>query len=264
MDAGAATRTTGRFVVTYLPATLLLVGLVVGWEVYVRVADTRPFILPPPSRIWDAFVRTRETLAGHTWSTLTEALIGIGIGTFVGVVLAAMIASLALIRRVLYPLLIVSQTIPMIVLAPLLVIWFGLGMTPKIVVVALITFFPVVVSTSDALLNADRDLIAMVRSMGANRLQVLRTVLIPSAIPALFAGLKISAAYAVGAAVVAEWVGSDSGIGVYINRSTRSFQTDQIFVAVAVIALLSMALFAAVHMLNRIVAPWMYAQEDNK
>lgn len=264
MEAGAKVRNAGRFAITYVPATLLLVLLIVGWEVYVRVADTRPFILPPPSRIWDAFIRTRETLAGHTWSTLTEALIGIGIGTFVGVVLAAMIASLALIRRVLYPLLIVSQTIPMIVLAPLLVIWFGLGMTPKIVVVALITFFPVVVSTSDALLNADRDLIAMVRSMGANRLQVLRTVLIPSAIPALFAGLKISAAYAVGAAVVAEWVGSDSGIGVYINRSTRSFQTDQIFVAVAVIALLSMALFAAVHVLNRLLAPWMYVQEDNK
>ncbi|MDZ7726734.1 MAG: ABC transporter permease [Dehalococcoidia bacterium] len=243
---------------------MLLLSLIVAWEVIVRAMDVRPYIMPAPSRIWDAFLRTRGTLPDHTWTTLQEAIVGIVIGAAIGVVIASLLASVPLVRRVLYPPLIVSQVIPMIVLAPLLVIWFGLGMTPKVVVVALITVFPVVISTADALLSADQDLIALVRSMGANRLQVLWHVLIPSAIPAFFAGLKIAATYAIAGAVIAEWVGASQGLGIYINRSTAAFQTDQVFVAVVIIAALSMALFAVVQILSRLAAPWMYLREGNR
>lgn len=251
-----------RATVAYLPAASLLVLLVVAWEISVRAMDIRPYILPPPSGVWDAFLRTRDVLPEHVWTTLQEALYGITLGAVVGAVLATIIASIALVRRVLYPLLIVSQTIPLIVLAPLLVIWFGFGMTPKVVLVALFAFFPVVVNTSDALLRGDRELIALVRSMGATRFQLLRHVLFPSAIPAFFAGLKISAAYAIAGAVIAEYVAASSGLGIYIKRSASAFRTDQIFVAIVLIALMSMALFATVHILSRFAAPWMHIRDD--
>ncbi|MEJ5222802.1 MAG: ABC transporter permease subunit, partial [Tepidiforma sp.] len=135
-------------------------------------------------------------------------------------------------------LLVVSQTIPMVVLAPLLIVWFGFGMTPKVVVVALWGFFPVAVATADGLMHADREMVGLVRSMGANRLQVLRYIAVPAALPAFFSGLKIAAAYAVGGAVVGEWIGASSGLGLYITRAQTSFRVDRVFVAVVLIALL--------------------------
>jgi len=246
----------------YLPALLLLAALVAGWEAWVRVFDTKPYILPAPSRVWSAFLDVRGVLPGHIRTTMTEAVLGLVYGAVVGVVLAVLIASLPLVRRVLYPLLVVSQTIPMVVLAPLLIAWFGFGMTPKIVVVALIAFFPIVVSTAEALAGADPEMVGLVRSMGAGRLQVMRYVLLPSALPAFFAGLKIAAAYAVVGAVIGEWVGASSGLGLFITRSQRSFRVDQIFVAVVVVALTSIALFGVVHVLARLVSPWMYVREE--
>lgn len=251
-------------VLDYVPPVLLLVGLIAFWEAWVAVRDTKPYILPAPSAIWDAFLNTRETLPSHTRTTMSEALLGLAFGAAAGAALAATMASISLVRRVLYPVMVVSQTIPMIVLAPLLIIWFGLGMTPKVVVVALVTFFPVLVGTTDALLRADRQMVALVQSMGAGRMQVMRYVMFPSAIPGFFAGLKIAAAYAVTGAVIAELMGASSGIGLYITRSNSAFRTDQVFVGIVVVALLSLLLFAATHLANRLVAPWLYIKEGEK
>jgi ABC-type nitrate/sulfonate/bicarbonate transport system permease component len=262
VSARAATRAAGRAARQYLPALLLLAGLVLLWEAWVRAFDTKDYILPAPSAIWSAYLDTDQLLPAHIRTTMTEAVAGLLIAAVAGVVLAVVLASIPLVRRVLYPLLIVSQTIPMIVLAPLLIIWFGFGMTPKVVVVALIGFFPIVVATTDALMRADPDVVGLVRSMGANRWQVLRHVLIPGATPAFFSGLQIAAAYAVTGAVVGEWIGASSGLGLFIERSRTSFQTDQVFVAVIVVALASLALFAAVHAAGRIASPWMYVQES--
>lgn len=255
-----------RAAAEYLPALLFLALLVAFWEVYVRVRDVKPYLLPPPSDIWTAFTQTRDTLPGHLRTTLTEALAGLVIGAAAGVALAALIAASGLARRVLYPIVVVSQNIPLIVLAPLLVVWFGFGTTPKIVVVALVSFFPIVVSTADALAHSDQEMVGLVRSMGGNRLQVLRLVRVPSAIPAFFAGLKIAATYAVLAAVVGEWVGASSGLGIYITRSQAAFRVDRVFVAVVIIAVLSMALFLAVQLLARLASPWMYVnrQEESR
>ncbi|MGH2610542.1 MAG: ABC transporter permease [Tepidiformaceae bacterium] len=248
----------------YAPAALLLGALVLFWEAWVRVFDTKDYILPAPSAVWSAFMDTADLLPPHIRTTMTEAIVGLLVAAVAGVVLAVLIASVPLVRRVLYPLLIVSQTIPMIVLAPLLIIWFGFGLTPKIVVVALIGFFPIVVATTDALMRADPDMVGLVRSMGANRWQVLRNVLIPGATPAFFSGLQIAAAYAVTGAVIGEWIGASSGLGLFIERSRTSFQTDQVFVAVIVVALASLALFAAVNIAARIASPWMYAHETEE
>ncbi len=254
----------GAAALEYGPAVVLLAALVGAWEVAVRVMDVRPYLVPAPSRIWDAFLATRGTLPEHTWTTGQEAVYGLLLGAGAGVAIAVALAAIPLVRRVLYPILVTSQTIPMFVLAPVLVVWFGFGMTPKVMVVALFAFFPVAVSTVDGLLNADRDLVGLVRSMGARRDQVLRHVMVPSAIPGFFAGLKIAAAYAVVGAVIAEWVGASSGLGLYITRSQRAFRTDQVFVGIVLVALLSLALFALVHLLARFATPWKYAHAQEE
>ena len=243
----------------YLPALLLLTALLGLWELLVALLDTEPWLLPAPSRIWEAFVGTRTLLPAHIRTTTLEALAGLVLAATLGAALAVLITSVALVRRVLYPLVVVSQTIPMIVLAPLLIIWLGFGMAPKIVVVALVGFFPIVVSTVDGLDGADPEMVALIRSMGASRVEELRRVLFPAAIPAFFAGLKIAAAYAIIGAVIGEWVGAREGLGIFITRSQASFRTDQIFVAIVVIALLSITLFAVVHLLARLASPWKYA-----
>lgn len=253
-----------RLAAAYGLSAVLLALLVVGWEAWVRVFDTRPYILPGPSRIWDGFWETKHLLPEHIRTTLAEAVLGLTFGATAGVVIAVLVAGIPLVRRVLMPLLVVSQTIPMVVLAPLLIVWFGFGMTPKVVVVALWGFFPVAVATADGLMSADREMVGLVRSMGANRLQVLREIRVPSALPSFFSGLKIASAYAVGGAVVGEWIGASSGLGLYITRAQTSFRVERVFVAVVLIAVLSMLLFALVHVLARLATPWMYVKAEEE
>lgn len=247
-----------------LSPLLLVLALLMAWEASVRVAGVAPYLLPAPSRIIAASYDARSLLWGHLLTTTVEALLGMAIGAVVGVLLAVAISSVAMLRRSLYPLLVVSQVIPIVVLAPLLVLWFGFGLTPKVIVVGLIVFFPVVVSTVAGLTRVDPEMVDLVRSMGASRRQVMRTVLIPAAVPAFFAGLRISAAYAVAGAVIGELVGAQSGLGLFIDRSRASYQVDRIFVAVALIALLSVALFGLVSLAARAASPWQYATEAGR
>ncbi len=248
----------------YAPALVLLAALVGVWELLVQVLDTRPYILPAPSAIWEALLDKGHLLPNHIQATATEAILGLLAAAAGGVLLAVVISSIPLARRVLYPIIVTSQTVPAIVLAPLLMVWVGIGLESKLIVVALVGFFPIVVSTVDGLASADRDMVALVRSMGASRIDELRHVLIPSAIPGFFAGLKIAAAYSVIGAVIAEWVAAKEGLGIFIIRSQASFRIDQIFVAIGVIALLSIALFVAVHLLARVASPWKYANEKGE
>lgn len=250
----------GRLAIRYAPPVLLLVALVAAWDLAVRAFDLQPYLLPSPGRVWAAFLEVRGLLPEHIQTTLTEALLGLLLACIVGATTAALLAGFAPLRRAVYPILVVSQNVPMIVMAPLIVVWFGFGVMPKVLVVALICFFPIVVSTTDGLLRAERDLVDLARSFGANRLRVLRSVLIPSAVPSFFAGLQISATYAVLGAVIAEWVGASSGLGLFIVRSQTAFRLDRVFVAVAVIAAISILLFALVHLTARVAMPWQYAR----
>jgi ABC-type nitrate/sulfonate/bicarbonate transport system permease component len=256
---GAGLRPT---VAALAPAIALLLALGAAWEVWVRVADVPRYLLPPPSAIWAAFLHLRPTLPGHVAATLTAATAGLLLAALIGALLAVLITGVALVRRVLYPLLVVSQTIPMIVLAPLLIAWFGFGLGPKVAVVALIGVFPIVVSTVDGIDRADRDVIEVVRSMGASRLDLARHVLVPSALPAFFAGLTIAAAYAMVGAVIAEWMGASAGLGLLLTRSQASFRVDQVFVGIALIALVSVALFGTVRMLGRLATPWNHPTKE--
>ncbi len=243
------------------PPLVFLAALVVAWEVWAGRSTARNPVLPPPSRIVDALLANRGLLVGHVATTLTETALGVLLGVTTGLAIAVVVSAWTLPRRALGPILVVSQTVPVQVLSPLLVLWFGFGLTPKVVVVALIVFFPVAVATAAGLQNADRDLAELVRSYGAGRLRLLRMVLAPAAIPGLFAGLRISLTYAVAGAVIAESIGASSGLGLYIERSRRAFRYDQVFAGITVVVVLSMALFGLTVALSRLATPWLHLEE---
>jgi ABC-type nitrate/sulfonate/bicarbonate transport system permease component len=236
-------------------------GLLAAWQAWVQVRGIEPYVLPSPGRIARTAVDIAPRLGGHVATTVGEAALGLAIGAVVGVVLAVVIARFRLARQVLYPLVAVSQTIPMIVLAPLLVIWFGFGLTPKVVLVALIVLFPVLVATVGGLDGADPELVDLVRSMGGSRGQVLRLVQLPAARPAFFSGLRIAGTYAIGGAVIAEYLGGSvraSGLGRLIQRAQASYDVDVIFVAVALVGLLTALLFVVIGVAARLAVPWLH------
>lgn len=240
-----------------IPPALVVALLIGGWEAWVRLADVDPAILAPPSRVATALFETRGVLLGHTATTLAETAIGLAIGAAVGVLIALLIASVPMARRAVEPLLVVLQTIPPIVLAPILVLSLGFGWAPRIVVVVLTVFFPVAVAATGALLGADRDRIDLVRSFGGTGIDVLRHITFPGALPAIFDGLRVSAAYAVAAAAIAEQIGgARSGLGLYIARSQRSFRADQVLAGVAVIAGLSLVVYGLVSVCANRATPW--------
>jgi ABC-type nitrate/sulfonate/bicarbonate transport system permease component len=241
---------------------LLLAGLVVAWEVLVRVLGTPDYLLPAPSAVAAALGRDASVLAGHAVATTTTALLGLALGATVGVVLAGVMTASERARAALYPLVVVSQSVPMVVLAPLFVVWFGFGLLPRVLVVALVAFFPVAVSTVDGLLSADRDQVDLLRSMGARRSDVARHVLVPGALPSLATGLTVAASYAMFGAVVGEWIGASEGLGLYLERSRASFATDQMFAAVVVIAAVSVALVGSVLLAQRLLLPWRRAEQQ--
>ena len=246
-----------RWLPAWLPPLLFVAVLVAFWQLWVGVHHVEHFVLPTPGRIVRAGWQSAYLLPRHVWATVVASAGGLVAGAGAAVALAVLIVRIRLVRQVVYPLLVVSQTIPMVVLAPLLIIWFGFGLTPRIVVVALIVFFPVLVSLVTAIDQADADLVELVRSMGAGPRQVMRLVLMPSAVPAFFAGLRIAAAYTVGGAVIAEFVNPNGGgLGVFITRSRQAYAVDRIFVAVAIVGLLTAALFAAVDCAARRATPW--------
>lgn len=247
----------------WLPAAGILAVILVGWELVSRLASVPAWLLPAPTQIGAAFVETGPLLGRHVARTLLETGLGFAVAFTGGVAVAVAIDQSSIVRRALYPLLVVSQTVPIFALAPLLAIWFGFGILPKVLIVALVCFFPIVVSTADGLRSADVEMLNLLRGMGASRAQIFRHVRLPSAIPALIAGTKIAVTYSVIGAVIAEWVGSSEGLGIFMLRSSSSFQTDRVFAIIAVIAVLSVGLFVAVGVLGRLVAPWTRTPEEN-
>ena len=246
----------------YAPPLLLIVLLLSVWQLTTWLLKVPKWLLPSPWQIVVAGAEARELLGPHTWQTLKETWVGLGLAVVVGLGLALVIDLSPLLRRTVYPLLVASQTVPILALAPLLIIWFGYGILPKVIVVALVCFFPIVVSTADGLRMADPDLIALLRAMGANRRQVFLKIRVPGALPSFFSGFKIAITYSVVGAVIGEWVGASRGLGIFMIRSSKNFLTDRVFAAIAVTSLLSIVMFAAVMLLERAVLPWYYARRE--
>jgi ABC-type nitrate/sulfonate/bicarbonate transport system permease component len=240
------------------PSVGLLLALAAIWEAYARLGPTPQWILPSPSEIVRAGFESAPLMWPHIWQSLLETWAGLALAIVGGVLLAVVLDLSALLRRALYPLLVVSQTVPILALAPLLIIWFGYGMLPKAIVVFLVCFFPIAVNTTDGLGGTDSDMIALFRSLGASRWQVFARLRLPSALPAFFTGLKIAVTYGLVGAIIGEWVGASKGLGVFMIRASNSFLTARVFAAIAVTAALSVGMFLVVAALERALLPWHY------
>ncbi|MGC5163095.1 ABC transporter permease [Rhodococcus sp. DT1] len=239
-----------------LPAATVAVLMVAGWEWYVRTTGIRPQVLPPPSRVLTQGWAHRADLAGHAAATLQVTLAGFAVSLAVSWILAVAVDFSGWLRRAFVPLFVVSQTLPIIAIAPLMIIWFGFGLLPKILVIALATFFPMTIGLIEGFAAADREAGALLRSMGASRRQEFRYVRLPSALPRFFTSLRIGITYAVVGAVFAEYVGATSGLGIYMATQKNSFRTDLVLAAVAVTAAVSLLLYLLTYAAERLVAPW--------
>ena len=245
------------------PPVAVVFGLITIWELVAQIARVPEWLLPAPTTIAAALSEAIPLLVPHVVRTLSEAVIGYGLALAAALLLSIAIDHWEGVRRSIYPLLVTTQTIPIFALAPLLAIWFGFGILPKVIVVALVCFFPIVVNVSTGLHGADVEMQNLVRTMGGGRRQIFMKVKLPAAIPSLLAGMKIAATYSVIGAVIAEWLGASQGLGLYLLRSANSFKTDHVFAAIAVITALSIGMFIAVDILGRIIAPWIYVQEED-
>lgn len=226
-----------------LPVTISLLVLLGLWEIVAHLPGVPDYLLPTPEQVFAAGWRDKALIGTHLAATVKIALVGFALGTIIGIVMAIVITASDVMRRATEPILIASQAIPPIIIAPIVISAMGFGIWPKVLVVAAGAFFPVSISTSSAMRQADGALVDLLASMGAGRATILRRIRLPSAVPGLVAGAKISASYVVFTAIVAEWMGSAVGLGVYLQRSQASYRMDQLFAAVGVIALLGVVLF---------------------
>jgi ABC-type nitrate/sulfonate/bicarbonate transport system permease component len=244
-----------------VPPVALIAVLVLGWYLVVKISGLNSFILPSPFEVIRAGWDTRDLLLGAIGTTLLSTAIGLVLALVAGIGIAALMDFWPLARRALYPILVVSQTIQILAIAPILVIWFGFGLMPTVFIVVLFCFFPLAISTADGLTSSDPELISLLRAMGASKWQIWRMVRMPSALPSFFSGLRLAVTYSVVAATIGEWVGGSSGLGLYMLRSKNALATDQVFVAMFITSLLSIALFMLIYGLERLALPWYYSKQ---
>ena len=240
----------------YGPAFVLAVTLLAIWELYVRAGNISTQVLPTPTAVVQALFANWNVIYDNMLQTLLETVLGMAAAILLGLLLAVMLDFSPLVRRAIYPLLVTSQTIPIIALAPLLLIWFGFGIGPKIIVVTLYCFFPIAVACADGLAGAEPELIKLMRSMRASRWQILWLVRLPGAMPAFFSGLRIAVTYSVTGAIFGEYVGAEKGLGIYMQLETNSHVVVLVFAAILVTAVLSLLLFGLVSLIERIALPW--------
>ena len=244
-----------------LPALAILVLLAV-WQACCSAGLISKFMLPSPVDVIRAFITDFPLLMMHARVTLAEAGAGLACGIAVGFVTALLMDRFDVVYQILYPLIVLTQTVPAVAIAPLLVLWFGYEMTPKIVLIVVTTFFPIAVSLLDGFRSADKDTVNLLRSMGAGELQIFRYVKFPGALSQFFASLRISVSYAIVGAVISEWLGGFNGLGVYMTRVKKSFSFDKMFAVIFLISGLSLLLMRGVDLLQKKVMPW--KQDDLK
>jgi putative hydroxymethylpyrimidine transport system permease protein len=242
--------------------TLLVAGLVASWQVaassglLANLLNLEEFLVPSPAEIAEALWQNRSLLAENAWVTLQEVLLGMGCALAAGLGFAVAMHFSETMRRAAYPLLVASQAVPILAIAPILVVLLGWGIGPKLAIVALICFFPITVNTLDGLRSVDPDAIKMMRTLDASRGQILRRVEAPTALPYAFSGAKIAVAVAVIGAVFAEWAGANSGLGVLIREDNAHLETARLFATVAVLSGMAIALFGLFALAERRVVTW--------
>ena len=233
-----------------------VVALLAVWQGACSLGLVPNFMLPSPVQVVTALVADFPLLLSHMWTTLSEAALGLAIGVAVGFVFAILMDKLETFYLAFDPLLTVSQTIPTVAIAPLLVLWFGYGLMPKVLLVVLTTFFPVTVALASGFRSVDPDQVDLLRTMNATEWQIFRYAKLPAAMEQFFSGLRISATYAIVGAVISEWLGGFTGLGVYMTRVRKSFAYDRMFAVIIITSALSLALMKGVDVLERICMPW--------
>lgn len=242
----------------------LVLSLLAAWEGVVRVFSLPRYILPAPSLVALTLWEKWHVFAAHTWVTVQEVAAGGALGIAVGLCLALAMFFFAPLEKAFYPLLITSQNVPVFAIAPLLVVWFGYGFLPKVLMAAIIVFFPITVATLDGLKRTDPDLVRLFRTMGASPAQILWKLRLPAAMPALFSGLKISAIYSTIGAVIGEWVGAGAGLGYLMLSANAQLRVAEVFGAILCLTPIGLTLLGAVVLAERVLLPWqrLAARED--
>jgi len=232
---------------------ILLLAL---WQLVSGIGLFPGYMLPQPIRVAAAFAGDFSLLMGHLWTTLLEALSGLAIAIAASFILAVIMDASKFLKKAVSPLLLFTQTMPVIALAPLLILWMGYGYAPKVTLVFLTCFFPMTIGLLGAFGQADADAIKLLQSMGAKRFQIYQYIKLPQSLPAFFSGLRISGSYSIIGAVIAEWLGGESGLGVYMIRVRRSYSFDKMFAVILLTATLSLALIKLVTVIERMSMPW--------
>lgn len=254
----SSARSIKRIASRVIPPTFLFVGLLAAWEFFIAITHQPDYVVPHLTTIGREMVEEADKLVPAMWVTLKEILAGFALGVVAGLVLAVIIVHFRVIGRAVYPIVITSQAIPVIAIAPVLVIWFGFGILPKVLVAALITFFPVVINTTAGLMSVERETIDLMRSLLASRWVIFWKVGLPASLPYIFAGLKNAAVISAIGAIVGEWVGAERGLGPLMLAANASFQTALVFAAIAYLAVIAMLLFLIVSLAERLVIPWYF------
>ena len=253
----------GRETLRRFGPPVALVAVLLGvWEVYARASGVSHFVLPGPSQVLAALWDQRSEAIRHTVPTIIEPAVGFSVSIVAATLAAIALDRFPLARRAVEPLLIGSQTIPIIAIAPLIIVWFGFGLMPKVLVVVLVTFFPITIALLDGFSSTTAEATELMRSFGASPGETFRKVRWPSGLPGFFTGLRISATYAVVAAVIGEYVGATEGLGIWMQLNQKLFRVDLVFAAILLTAVLSVGLYGVVVLAERAAIPWWRASRS--
>ena len=255
-QAGHHLRTWGKIVKFIGPPVVLLTIMLVLWQALVDILEVNPMILPTPDRIVMAGIKDRISIRKAVGISLRETLSGLAVGLVSALVIAVLIDAFDILRRSIYPLLVSAQTIPVVAIAPLLVIWFGFGLFPKVLLVAIYTSFPMIVSLTGGMDATPKHSVDIMRTLGYGKWKIILTVKLPSALPQFFSGVRVAASYALGTAIIGEFLGAANGIGVYMTAAKSSFRTDLVFAASFVTVLLTLILYGSVIVIEKLALPW--------
>jgi NitT/TauT family transport system permease protein len=241
---------------------ILIALLIVLWQLAIVVFRIPPYLIPAPLAVVKQLVKQWPELIQQASFTTYATLGGFALSIAFGIPMALLIAYSRTVESFVYPLLVFSQSVPKVAIAPLFVVWFGFGIIPKVIAAFMLGFFPIVVSTVVGFKSVDRDMIDLARSMKASKLQIFRRISLPQALPSVFAGLKVSVTLAVVGAVVGEFVGSNSGIGYVLQIANGNFDLPLMFAALTILSLIGVLLFAAVDLVERFMIPWHASQRN--
>lgn len=245
-----------------LSSYTIIAAILIIWQILSATEVVPSYMLPSPVEVVKAFITDFPLLLEHAKITLIEAFLGLGIGVLLGFIVSVLMDRFKFLYKTIYPILVITQTVPAVAIAPLLVLWLGYGIAPKVTLIVIVTFFPITIGLLDGFKSSDPDAIMLLESMDASKGQIFKHIKLPSSLSHFFAGLRISASYSIVGAVIAEWLGGFSGLGVYMTRVKKSYAFDKMFAVILFISIISLLLMQGVTLLEKVSMPWKRSQKN--